>query len=179
MTNINTELCRLAFKYGTDKCKDIKHPYTPFYFNLLNEKRESVKKVLELGIGMHDGASLRMWKEFFPNATIYGIDIVEERLIQDERIKTFLCDGRDEEQLKKLINEIGSDIDLFIDDGSHRWEDQINTCKLLKPLIKDALYIIEDVRFPDTIKRKLPQYLVEKAVLVDTKYRDDGIVVIK
>lgn len=50
-TTKNTELCEIAYKYGTDKCPAVKHSYTPFYYQLLKDKRQSVKKVLELGVG--------------------------------------------------------------------------------------------------------------------------------
>lgn len=42
-----TELCELAYKYGTDKCPQIKHFYTPYYYKLFKDRRLSVKKVLE------------------------------------------------------------------------------------------------------------------------------------
>ena len=78
-------LSELAFKYGTDKCPQLNHAYTPFYYELLKDKRQSIKKVLEMGIGNRElqkkyfphcvtGASLFMWKDFFPNAQIYGAD---------------------------------------------------------------------------------------------------------
>ena len=47
--NINykiTELCKLAYKYGTDKCPQVNGAYyTPFYFELLKDKRETFCKV--------------------------------------------------------------------------------------------------------------------------------------
>ena len=46
-----TKLCKLAYKYGTDKCPQIHHSYTPFYYELLNPKRNEIKKFVELGIG--------------------------------------------------------------------------------------------------------------------------------
>jgi hypothetical protein len=73
-------LSELAFKYLSDKCPQIKHSYTPFYYDLLKDKRNSIKKVLEIGIGSVEestkwrpyraGSSLIMWRDFFPNAQI-------------------------------------------------------------------------------------------------------------
>lgn len=146
-----TPLCKLAYKYKTDKCPQIKHSYTPFYYELLKDK--DIKKVLELGIAK--GGSLRMWRDFFPKAQIYGLDIVEETLIQEERITSYLCDETKEKDLRDVIKKIGSDIDLFIDDGSHRSNHQIFAAKILRPLLKNAIYIIEDVKLPGTLKRKL------------------------
>jgi len=101
MENMTTPLCEIAYKYKTDKCPQIKHAYTPYYYELLKDKRNKVKKVLEFGV--ETGASLRMWRDFFPNAKIYGADILKKWIFQEDRIKTYLCDENDEEQVKKLI----------------------------------------------------------------------------
>ena len=164
-----TELCRIAYQYGTDKCPQIKHFYTPYYYELLKKKRLSIKKVLEVGIGTLPamthvynytvGASLYMWQDFFPNAFIYGADIAPEAMIEDIRIKTFLCDETKEEDVKNLIDQTGSDIDLFIDDGSHDWHHQAFLAKTILPLLKkDVIYIIEDVGFPLHIMDELKDY---------------------
>ncbi len=174
--NKPTELCRLGYKYGTDKCPQIKHAYTPFYYALLKDKRNSIKKVLEIGIGktrknhhrpekvyelgikpyLERGASLYMWRDFFPNAQVFGADIRPETMFEDERIKTYLCDERKENNLVSLVENIGSDIDAVIDDASHHVTDQIFTCQTLLPLLKkDVIYIIEDVTHSKLICRAL------------------------
>jgi len=182
------DLDRLAYKYGTDKCPQILHFYTEFYYKLLKDRRESIKKVLELGVGctenMHcphyvDGASLYMWRDFFPNAQIYGIDTIPELVFKKDRIETFLCNACLKKDLVNLINKIGSDIDLFIDDGSHIPRHQVFTCKTLMPMLKkDVIYIIEDVRNQDIVDH-LGDYdchIVRKRKLAD-KY--DRLVVVK
>jgi hypothetical protein len=173
-----TELCRIAYKYGTDKCPQIKHAYTPFYYELLKDGRNSTRKVLELGIGhfknmesvevtydpglkrnLHRGASLYMWRDFFPNAQIYGADIRPEAIFKDKRITNYLIDERKKSDLEKLINNIGSDIDLVIDDASHHVDDQIFAAQTLLPLLKkDLIYIIEDVGHTKKIARSLIGY---------------------
>lgn len=168
-----TPLCQLAYQYGTDKCPQIKHTYTPFYFELLKDQRESIKKVLEIGVGDNKsmkhvvklkgsylpGASLYMWRDFFPKAQIYGADFLPEVLFEDERIKTYLCDETKLADLLHLIKSTGADIDLFIDDGSHRFEDQIFTAQTLMPLLKkDVTYIIEDVLWTRKLIPALGRY---------------------
>lgn len=171
-----TELCKLGYKYGTDKCPQIKHTYTPFYFKFLNDKRRSIKKVLELGIGytrknthipevifadsikeyLNRGASLYMWRDFFPNAQIYGADFRPDIIFEDTRIKTYICDERKKEDLVKLIEKIGADIDLIVDDASHRVEDQIFAAQTLLALLQnDIIYIIEDVTHSKVICKAL------------------------
>lgn len=193
-----TMLCRLAFKYGTDKCPQLKHSYTPFYYQLLKDKRRKIKKVLEMGIGFlpgmpektvifdpglqrqyHRGASLYMWHDFFPNAQIFGADDHSETLFEDDRIKTFLCDERKKEDIIELIKKTGSDIDLFIDDGNHNSRRQIFLAKNLMPrLQKDVIYIIEDVYYPDKIVSALSEYDCQISQF-PPKLRDDRLIVIR
>jgi hypothetical protein len=141
-----TELCKLAFKYKTDKCIRCggRHSYTPYYYSLFKDKKYLIKKLLEIGIG--EGGSLYMWRDFFPNAQIFGVDYRSESLIKDRRIDSILCDQRRSEHLVHLIDYIGPNLDIVIDDGSHRPRDQVYTCLKLMPLLhKEAIYIIEDV----------------------------------
>jgi hypothetical protein len=81
-SNNSDPLSQLALKYLSDKCPEIKHPFTPYYFELLKDKRKSFKKVLEIGIGYREmalhwryyrtGASLLMWRDFFPYAEAWA-----------------------------------------------------------------------------------------------------------
>lgn len=177
-SNKLTELCQIAYQYGTDKCPQIKHAYTPFYYNLLKTKRQSIKKVLELGIGhyrdmqknpttfdkglnrtYHRGASLYMWRDFFPNAMIFGADIRPETQFEDERIKTYIFDERKQEDIKRLIENIGSDIDLVVDDASHHVNDQIFLAQTILPLFNSGTtYVIEDVSHSRKISKALSGY---------------------
>jgi hypothetical protein len=46
---VQTELCKIAAKWGTDKVPSIGHSYTPYYHELL--KGKTVRRMLEIGIG--------------------------------------------------------------------------------------------------------------------------------
>ncbi len=188
-----TELCELAYKYGTDKCSQIAHAYTPIYYELLKDRRKSVRKVLEIGVGNSAcmkhvarlkgaylrGASLYMWREFFPKAQIYGADIDPRVIFEETRIKTFLCDQSKEEDLTRLVEATGGDIDLVVDDGTHRREHQIATCLALMPLLKkDVIYAIEDVISSRVLVGALRQYQCWVPPL-SRKCRNYQLVVIK
>lgn len=152
-----TELCHLAIKYGTDRHPLSKHSYTIYYYNLFKDRRESVKKVLEIGVG--EGPGLRMWRDFFPNAMIYGADNEPGRIFEEERIKVFKADQSSKRDLINLLKKTGTDLDIVIDDGSHVAADQISTCLTLLPhLPKEVVYIIEDVIEPETVDRGLRGY---------------------
>ena len=195
---IETPLCKLALKYGTDKCPQLKHSYTPFYYQLFKHRRQKIKKVLEMGIGYlpgmpektvifdprlkrqyHRGASLYMWRDFFPNAQIFGADNHPETLFEDDRIKTFLCDETKKENLTQLIKNTGFDIDLFVDDGNHNSRRQVFLAKNLMPrLQKNVIYIIEDVYYPERIISALPEYDCQVSKF-PPKFREDRLIVVR
>lgn len=175
------KLTELAIKYKTDKWG--KHTYTPYYYNLLNERRHIIKKVIEIGTA--EGASLFMWRDFFPNATIYGAEIDPARVaLMDgqERIKVIQCDQTSEKDLKKVVAHTGTDVDLIIDDGSHVFEDQMFSCKTLVPMFqKHLIYIIEDIQLWNSGKKKLKEFDVEVPELIRTRKRrrDNYLLVIR
>lgn len=178
---METYLCKLAYKYKSDKCKRFgKHTYTEYYYNIFNKKRHKKLKILEIGIGGKDGSSLKMWSEFFPESNVFGADYMQDRLINHDKIKSFLVDQRRQSHLKRLVDEIGPDIDIVIDDGSHRPNDQVFTCKVLMPLFKKSvLYIIEDVSDLSIVNR-LKDYDVNVPILDQSLKRyDNNLVVIK
>lgn len=186
-----TPLCKIAFKYGTDKCPQIGHNYTPVYFNLLKDRKDKIKKVLELGIGSRatmqwvpkhyqTGASLLMWRDFFPNAVIYGVDRDPSTIFQTDKIKTILGSTTNVVSLKKLAEEIGYDIDLVIDDGPHNERFQLQAVRTLLPLLKkDCIYVIEDANRPEMIKEQLPEYDCQVFQFPDKRKRDTLVIVRK
>ena len=186
-----TPLCKLAYRYRTDKCPRIKHVYTPFYYELFKEKKQFIKKVLEMGIGYDEtmrhcgnlykvGASLRMWRDFFPNAQVHGADISPVAMFTNERITTHLCDERKKSDIERLVEKTGSDIDLFVDDGWHHYNTQIFLAKTILPLLNNnVIYIIEDVSHNRTIARALSEYNCETPYLKDRKTRHGKLMIIR
>jgi hypothetical protein len=116
------------------------------HFALLRNKK---LKILEIGVGGYDdpksgGESLRMWKQYFPNSMIYGMDIVDKSALEEDRIKIFQGSQDDEAFLKKIVTETGK-FDIIIDDGSHRNNHVIKTFKILFPELNNGgIYVVED-----------------------------------
>ncbi|HEY5381009.1 MAG TPA: class I SAM-dependent methyltransferase [Acidobacteriaceae bacterium] len=143
------DLNRLAPLYGTDKWGS--HWYTPHYQRYLGPLRKQHLNLLEIGVGGeamvdYGGASLRMWKRFFPNARIVGIDIFDKRHFSEPRIDVRICDQTDAQALRKLSEEYGG-FDIIIDDGSHVNEHVIGTFRTLFPLLRpNGIYAIEDTQ---------------------------------
>ena len=123
------ELANLFRYYGSDKAG--KHDYYWFYGKIL-KNRKKIRKILEIGLGTNNldvvsnmgkdgkpGASLRAFRDFCPNAQIYGADIDERILFDENRIKTFELDQTKLNTFNKLSKLIGGNFDLIIDDGLH------------------------------------------------------------
>jgi len=102
-------------------------------------------------------------------------------MFKDDRIKTFVCDAQKKEELVKLINKIGNDIDIFIDDGSHKTNDQIFTCKIIMPLLKNNVtYIIEDVTWSKKVIEKINDFgYFAFAPNIEGRKSDNQLVVVK
>jgi hypothetical protein len=142
-------LKHLGKKYRTDKI-DHEHTYKNVSYCDIYEKyffniRDKVTKFVEIGI--KDGASLRMWKEYFPNATIYGIDIDPRcKNFEEDRIVCLIGDQNCETFLNKAKNIIG-EYDILLDDGSHITSHQIKSFNILYSNCRyNGYYIIEDLR---------------------------------
>jgi predicted O-methyltransferase YrrM len=177
------DLSVFGYKYGADKCPMIFHDYTPHYNRILSPYRTSAKLLLEIGIGnaalmskivggdYKPGASLRMWRDYFPNAQIVGCDILRDVLFTDERIRTFYVDQSSKTSLKSLVeNDMKTDvIDIIIDDGSHKTWHQRISFKALWPYVRSGgIYIIEDVLANniDEISQLATEYEFDDAEIV-------------
>ena len=166
-------LTQLAIKYGADKWG--KHNYTPYYNSLFIKKRLKVRKVIEMGAG--EGASLRMWRDYFPNAFIYGADNQDNRIFKEDRIEVIKCDQSSLDDVIGLMNKTGTDIDIFIDDGSHVPEHQIFTCRAVMYIADKTIdYFIEDVA-DETIINELGEYRTKTCKF--SKRYDDIIIRIR
>ena len=140
-------LSALADYFGTDKNS---HGYTQRYQMHFRPFRNKKINFLEIGIGGYDnpwdgGHSLRMWKSYFPSASIYGLDVYNKSPHDDFRITTIKVSQIDEELLAKLADEIGG-FDIIIDDGSHFNDHVITSFHILFPLLRlGGIYVIEDL----------------------------------
>lgn len=142
-------LPELAMMFGTDKWGI--HKYAMHYqTHLLNLRRQPIN-LLEIGVGGQSdpnkgGASLRMWKAFFPKANIYAIDIFDKSAIEEPRIKVFKGSQADPEFLSWVAQKIGR-LDVIIDDGSHVNEHVLASFHVLFPLLEaNGIYAVEDLQ---------------------------------
>lgn len=128
----------LGIKYHTDKA--YLHNFCNDYEKLL---RKDVKTLWEIGI--LDGASLRMWSEYYPNAKIIGYDIEDKSSLSfNDNVSVKLLDQSNKSQLSELAKQ--TDIDIIVDDGSHITQHQILTFEMLFNCLKSGgQYVLEDL----------------------------------
>ena len=122
------------------------HGYCSFYKKLFDPVRLSYQRFFEIGIS--EGSSLLAWKEYFPNATIYGIDIhIPQRVKGVDRIQYAICDQASSESLLHTLESWGNPcMDCILDDGGHHVRQQrVSIETLWKFVAPGGFYIIEDL----------------------------------
>jgi hypothetical protein len=146
-------------KHNSDK---IVNGYGPVYDSLFKNIRWQALSLLEIGIGTvrpdapsnmawfegyKPGASLRAFKEYFPNATVCGGDVQEDCMFEEERIRTLQFDSTDRAQCDAALG--GLSFDIIVDDGLHTTTAQIQTFRNLWHRVNPGgFYFIEDVWAP-------------------------------
>jgi hypothetical protein len=138
----------LGLKHGTDKC-DASHrfegeSYLDVYERYLDPLRGNKINLLELGV--RQGNSLRMWKEYFPNAHILGVDFdPNSKHYEEGRIEVLIASQDDRPLLDSLAEHAGG-FDVIIDDASHINHLTAASFRILFPHLRGGgYYIIEDL----------------------------------
>jgi predicted O-methyltransferase YrrM len=157
-----SELCEIGRIYDTDKTSqrdrrsDVRHchPYTLFYHDLFHKYRHLPLKIAEIGI-LH-GASLLMWRDYFPNAQIYGFEYDQnlidsfKRNFNNDRIHLFNINVKNTQSIIHAFNLVMKEddtlFDFIIDDSTHEFSDQIRVIQNIHSFLKaGGLLIIEDI----------------------------------
>lgn len=167
--NATCYLSELCDKYGSDKGELTSsghpypwpaHTYADYYSRLFSHCRPHIRFVFECGLGTNNpdlpssmgvngkpGASLRVWRDYFSNAQVFGADIDKDVLFEEERIKTYFVDQTSPKSIEYLWTAIDVlEFDLIVDDGLHTYDAGI--CMFensISKLAKNGIYIIEDV----------------------------------
>jgi hypothetical protein len=143
-------LHELGISCNTDKAFD--HNFCHFYDTHLSSLREEELKILEIGV--YEGASVRMWSQYFPNSKIYGVDFLvepESRLINEGNIESYRVDQGSKEELNNFEKNFGP-FDIVIDDGSHFTHHQNISYELFGN--KAPVFIWEDLH-----TSRMPHYI--------------------
>ena len=127
---------------STDKGPS-QHNYTELYERLFLQWQNEPIAIFEIGIA--DGGSLKMWQEYFSQARIFALDIEPKSQFDTARVRTFIGDQANRDQLKPAIEAAGEP-HILIDDGGHTMEQQqVSLGYLFKYVRPGGYYVIEDV----------------------------------
>ena len=135
------------------------HTYTDVYSHMFDHCKDSIKNVFECGIGTNTllvsgmgnkyqpGASLKVWRDYFINANIFGADVDRNILFEEHRIETNYVDQTNSSSILDMWKRFENiEFDLMIDDGLHTFDAGKtlfeNSFYKLKP---NGIYVIEDV----------------------------------
>ena len=138
--------------------KDTLHSYIDVYQEIFKNKKTTAKNILEIGIG--SGGSIKLWHDYFLDATIYGVDISSRAqygsdwndILNNTRIS--LYDNTDAYN-ETFIDDTFSNttFDIIIDDGPHTLDSMITFMKLYPKLLSnDGIIVIEDIQSIDWIE---------------------------
>ena len=148
------------FRNNTDRLIHKWNHYFDIYDRHFSRFRN--REIVILEIGVSEGGSLQMWKNYFGNkAKIYGIDIDPRcKDLEEENIKIFIGSQSDRNFLKN-IKKLIPEVDILIDDGGHTMEQlRISFEELFDHVKSDGVYLAEDLhtaywlRFGGGYKRK-------------------------
>lgn len=139
-TEGHDELVRLGREHGTDK---VGHRYLERYASHLGALRGEQFSLLEIGV--YKGASLRMFRDFFPRAQVVGLDIKPVEMADEPRITIHQGSQADVALLRRIDEQEGP-FQVVIDDGSHVMAHLRTTFATMFPLLADGgWYIVEDL----------------------------------
>jgi Methyltransferase domain/Protein of unknown function, DUF273 len=141
-------LLETSVSYGTDKVYE--HNYFKLiYDRVLSPLKYTLSSFVE--VGCLNGESLLLWRDYFVNANVIGLDINSENLINAlngkdlSRLAFYNLDQSNEEQLVEMSNNLGS-VDVILDDASHKmYDQQITFAKLFRNIKSGGIFIIEDL----------------------------------
>lgn len=119
------------------------------YFDIydLYFKKYRNQEIVILEIGVFQGGSLKMWKNYFgEKVKIYAIDINPLcKQFETDTIKIFIGSQEDKNFLNQVKSQIPK-IDILIDDGGHTMQQQIVTFEEMYDHIKEGgIYLCEDL----------------------------------
>lgn len=140
--------------------------YFRAYEQRLETRREAPLRILELGVS--SGASLLIWRDYLPRATIVGIDISPQpACLADQARVHFIQGSQDDPAVLDLAAQVaGGGFDLIVDDASHIGFLTKRSFNYLFPhwLVPGGCYVIEDIgtgflpEYPDGAQYTAPPW---------------------
>jgi hypothetical protein len=127
--------------------KNTSHSYLPVYEKLFESKRQTAKHILEIGIAQ--GGSIKLWRDYFPKALIHAADIYPQSELPPDlpKLPDVICYTNADAYSAEFLQMMYVPLDIVIDDGPHTFQSQEAAIKAYVPrLAKDGLLVIEDIQ---------------------------------
>lgn len=178
-----TDMCVLGVNSPSDKSplnmdNRYRHAYTPIYSLLFTQMKNRPIDVAEIGIA--DGCGLKIFREFFTEARLFGFEFNRDSIERVTRLgmeKTQLSfvNVADEDCITRAFEESQTRFDLIIDDSTHQPSHQINVIRRCVPFLKPGgILIIEDIfddfRAPEALFEEVIREMAEQVSLVTFIY---------
>jgi len=117
---------------------DVYHRYFKKFVN---------REVHILEIGVYSGGSLLMWKQYFgENCHIYGVDVEQDcKVYEDDSTRIFIGDQANRQFWRSFKEQVPK-LDIVVDDGGHKANQQIVSLEELLPHLRPGgIYVCEDL----------------------------------
>ena len=132
--------------------------YSKYYEKYFLPIRLKKLKILEIGVAA--GHSVASWYKYFPNSTIFGVDIKDESflLYKGKRMRYDVLDCMNFETVKNYCDKYGK-FDIIIDDSYHDHPFfEFNIKNFFPYLSKGGIYFLVDFRDSDDKLKKIRNY---------------------
>lgn len=161
-------------EFAKDTDKFFAHQYIEVYEGLFEPIRHRVKNVLEIGI--NTGNSHRMWRDYFYDAMIYGVDIYDfcGGMKDEHRIDVRFTDAYSLD----VVSSFGDvKFDVLIDDGPHTLDSMRFFVSHYSELMADGgILVIEDIPHAEwipAISESVPAHLRMNSFGIDRRWVPD------
>ena len=133
----------ISKQYQSDK-GSVYHNYLEIYEKYFSKFRNNLENFLE--IGLWQGDSIRMWRDYFTTGNLVGADILDLSHVVLSNTQIHICDQSDRDQLNDLVKKTFNEFDIIIDDGGHWQHQQQITLGYMFPYLKSGgVFVIEDL----------------------------------
>lgn len=153
------------FNLNVTTDKNSVHCYVKGYYEKEFFKYKN-KKINFLEVGIRKGGSIKLWSEYFTKANIImGVDIapndIESSFKNINNVQYYFGNAYTQQIADKITT-----IDIFLDDGPHTLESQLNAIQYYLPKVTSGgLFLIEDVQdetWFDDLKSKVNEIKTDK-----------------
>ena len=124
---------------------------------MFSARKEENINLLEFGV--REDGSVLLWTDYFTNAKIHGVDILDQLTIEHLKSNPHVSlslnsDAYNSVFVTEHFTNKNLSFDIILDDGPHTLESQLDCINLYAPLLTDTgLLIIEDVASISNLNR--------------------------